>query len=337
MVRATIEDVAKMSGVGIATVSRVLNNSGYVSEKTRKKVMAAIKHFDYQPNLIAKSLVEQSTRLIGVVISDILNPFYSKLIHAIQAECNKHQYAIIFCNTDEDSSKESKYLDLLSNNRVNVVILVGGRGFGDEYNSHLARAAKKTPIVLVNETVDIEGIYCVCCDKEQGAFKMTEHLIGLGHKDIVHIAGYPDFKPTQERLSGFANAMKKHGMPLREDSVIYSNYHISGGYAAGCELLHREALPTAVFASNDLMAIGVMNALQENGITIPREVTVVGSDNILFGDFITPSLTTIDHDVELLGKHAVEMAVSLISGVIPNNPKMIETAIIVRRSSGNPG
>ena len=334
MVRATITDVAKRAGVGVATVSRVLNDSGYASEKTRKKVMEAVEYCDYEPNLIAKSLAQKSTSLIGVVISDILNPFYAKLIHAIQATCDEHKYSIILCNTDESKEKEREYLGLLSSNRVNAIILAGGRGIGESYNNHLLEAARKTPIILVNESVNAEGIFCVCCDKEKGAFQMTEYLIGLGHRNIVHVAGYPNFKPTQERLAGFLSAMHKHGLPVGTDNVIYSDYHISGGYASACDILSRDVLPTAIFASNDLMAIGVMNALQENGIVIPDKMTVVGSDNILFSEFTTPSLTTIDHDVALLGEHSVRMAIALINGEIPHRHEMIDTKIIIRKSSG---
>ena len=336
MERSKITDVAKMAGVGVATVSRALNNSGYVGEKTRKKIMEAVEYYDYQPNLIARSLVQKSTALIGVVVSDILNPFYSKLIHAIQTACNEYKYSIILCNTDESTEKEKEYLSLLLNNRVNVIILAGGRGIGESYSGHLPEVAKKIPIILINEFIDADGIYCVYCDKEEGSYRMTQHLIDLGHRDIVHIAGYPDYQPTQDRLSGYLRAMKEHGLPVTDDSVIYSDYHALGGYAVGLELLKRSTLPTAVFASNDLMAIGCLNVFQENGISVPAEVSVVGSDNILFSEFVSPGLTTINHDVEALGKRSVRMMMSLINNTETEKSEIIKTDLVIRKSSGKP-
>lgn len=334
MARSKITDVAKLAGVGISTVSRVLNDSGYVSKETREKVLSAVAHYNYQPNSVARSLVQKSTRLVGVVISDVLNPFYSQLVRTIEETCDQYGYSVILCNSDENVIKESKSLRILLNKRVDGIIMAGGRGIGRKYNEHLFSAASEVHIVLANEFIEHEKIYCVCCDKKKGAYDMTNYLIGLKHREIVHIAGYSDYKPTRDRIEGFRSAMIEKDIPVNDENIIYSDYHASGGRAAVSELLKRSKLPTAIFASNDLMAIGAIKALQENDISVPGQIAVTGSDNISFGALMVPGLTTINHNVYELGQHSVSTLVKLIRG--DNAPKktMIDTQLIIRQSCG---
>lgn len=334
MAQPKITDVAKHAGVGISTVSRVLNNSGYVAAATKQKVLKAIAFYNYQPNAVAKSLVQKTTTLIGVVISDILNPFYAQLVRAIEDTCDHYQYSVVLCNSDESVEKEKKYLKILLGKQVDGIIMAGGRGIGDKYNRHLFETAREVPLVLSNEFIEHENIYCVYCDKEKGAYDMTNHLIGLGHRDIVHIAGYPDYKPTHDRINGFRRAMIESGIPLYEDSVVYSNYHSQGGYETTLQLLQRKEMPTAIFASNDLMAIGAIKALQEKDVSVPRQLAVVGSDDIAFNELLTPGLTTISHNVYDLGRHSVSTLIKLMQGGEAQKKTIIDTRLIIRQSCG---
>lgn len=334
MTQPKITDVARRAGVGISTVSRVLNDSGYVSKATRQKVLNAVRHYNYQPNLVARGLVQKCTRLIGLVISDILNPFYSQLARAIEDACERGGYSVVLCNTDENVRKERQYLKILLSQQVDGIIMAGGRGIGEKYNRHLLEVAGKVPLVLANEYIEHENIYCVCCDKENGAYKMTGHLIGLGHRDIVHIAGYPDYKPTLDRLNGFRKAMVENKIPVGDENVIFSDYHPSGGYNAVLSLLKREKMPTAIFASNDLMAMGVLKALRERGVSVPGQVAVAGSDDIVFNELVTPELTTISHNVDELGRLSVHTLLRLIGGDDAPRKTMIDTSLVVRQSCG---
>lgn len=334
MAQSKITDVAKLAGVGISTVSRVLNNSGYASEKTRRKVLKAVEYYRYEPNAIAKGLVQKTTCLIGVVISDILNPFYSQLVRSIESTCDIDGYSVILCNTDESIDKEKKYLKILLNKHVDGIIMAGGRGVGEKYNEHLFEAACDVPMILSNEFIEHEKIHCVYCDKEKGAYDMTNYLIGLGHKNIAHIAGYSDYKPTQDRLNGFCRAMMEKHIPVSDENVVYSDYHSAGGHAAATVLLKRAQRPTAIFASNDLMAAGVIKALQENHVSIPGEIAVVGSDNISLGELLTPGLTTINHNVYELGQYSVSTLLKLIRGEVAPKKTVLNTELIIRQSCG---
>lgn len=334
MAHPTITDVARMAGVAVSTVSRVLNDSGYVSEPTRRKVLDAAAQLDFQPNHIARSLVQKSTKLIGMVISDILNPFYSQLARAIENASEENGYSVVLCNTNESVEKEKQYLKILLAKRVDGIIMAGGRGLGDAYNLHLYDAAVHVPLVLSNECIDHENIYSVCCDKEAGAYEMTNYLIGLGHRDIVHIAGYRDYKPTWDRIGGFRRAMDEKGLPVDDDMIVFSDYHPAGGCQAMLELIKRTKPPTAVFASNDLMAIGALKALRENGLSVPGQVSVAGSDNIAFNELVSPALTTICHNVEELGRVSVSVLLKLMKGGGAPKTTMIDTRLVIRQSCG---
>jgi len=334
MAQPKITDVARCAGVGISTVSRALNNSGYVAEETRQKVLEAVAYYNYQPNSVAKSLVQKSTKLVGVIISDILNPFYSQLVRAIEGMFDCYGYSVILCNTDESVDKERKYLKILQSKQVDGIIMAGGRGIGEKYNKHLFAAAAEAPMVLANEYIEHEDIWCVYCDKEKGARDMTNYLIELGHRDIVHIAGYPDYKPTHDRLNGFRRAMIENGIPVGDENVIYSDYHPAGGRRAARELLRRNKMPTAVFASNDLMAIGVIKEFRENGVSVPKDMAVVGSDDISFNELITPELTTICHNVCELGQSSSSTLIKLIRGEQTPRKKIIDTRLVIRQSCG---
>ena len=203
----TIKDIARMANVSIATVSRVINGNGTVAQKTEKRILEIIKELNYVPNNVARSLVKQNSKTIGVVVADIMNPFYSEIIRAIQDQANIDGYSVISCNSDEDMEKEKQCIKMLLENQVSGIIFAGGRGKGDYYNQHIRDVAKKVPVVLADEFLEGENIYSIVCNKIKGAYEGVSALIELGHKRIAMINGYRDYKPSIEKLRGYKRAL----------------------------------------------------------------------------------------------------------------------------------
>lgn len=329
----TIVDIARKANVSIATVSRVMNGTGQVSEKTRKKVLKIIEEDHYVPNSVARSLVMKSTKIIGVIVADILNPFYAEIIRSIQDEVDKAGYSIISCNSDEDMEKEKQCIQMLMEKHVDAIILAGGRGKGEFFNAHVHAAARQLPVVLVNEYLDGENIYSIVCNKKKGAYLGINYLLELGHRDIAMITGYEDYKPSIEKLNGYKKALKEAGIPFRKEYVTYGDYHPDGGSNNVKELMALEKPPTAILAANDLMAMGAVRTLYDMGYRVPEDVSVIGFDDITMNQYFLPALTSIRQEMKLQGSMAVELLNQIFkeeSGI--KKKQVVEPSLVVRNT-----
>lgn len=301
---ATIKDVAKLAGVSVSTVSRVLNTSGYVERVTEERVMAAIKQLNYKPSQIARGLVSKKTKTFGLVLPDITNPFFPELARGAEDEARRHGYNIMLCNSDGDVEKEKMYLGVLQEKCVDGIILVGSRLKEETLGRMLAELA--IPAVLLDRTCHLD-IHSISTNNILGSYLATKHLIDQGYKSIAHISG-PQLSPSgQQRLAGYQKALKEHGLPYDVVLVTEGDYRITGGAVAMQRLLRLSCIPAAVFCANDLMAIGALEVLQEAGVKVPEEVALVGYDGIHLSKYVYPKLTTVIQPTYQMGITAVQL------------------------------
>ncbi|PTQ56298.1 MAG: Ribose operon repressor [Candidatus Carbobacillus altaicus] len=303
---ATIKDVAHLSGVSVSTVSRVLNNSGYVNPKTKHKVLKAIEALEYKPSQIARGLVSRKTRTLGLMLPDITNPFFPELARAVEDKAHEKGYALILCNSDNDLGKEEKYFDLLQEKSVDGIIFSG-----EVRLPFLQRLQKKqTPLVVVDARTDHMTVHSIYTDNRYGGQLGTWHLIEQGYKRIAHIRGPYGSMPAEDRYRGYQDALKQAGIEIDPILVQPGNFDLQSGYEAMLRLLSLNDVPDAVFVANDLMALGAMEAIFEKKLRIPDDIGVVGYDGIPLTRIARPKLSTVEQPVYQMGTLAAETLIT---------------------------
>lgn len=330
---ATIKDIASLAEVSPATVSRFLNGQITVREETRRRIEDAVLRLNYKPNYLARSLVLKETQTIGVIIPDILNPYYSSLARGIEDEAQRAGWSVVLCNSDNRPDKELSYLQVLEYKHVDGIILVSSGRSGDHLKHILDR---KLPLVLASRRVDGVDVDTVAVANTQGAYAATKHLISLGHSRIATIAGNLALSTGRERLEGYRKALSEAGIPVDERLVVtVEGFQYQGGYSAMMQLSEESPWPSALFAANDLTAIGAINAIQSRGATVPRDVAVVGFDGIPLGELIRPRLTTMSVQPYEIGKTACELLLDRVAGKNPS-PRLVvaEAHLEIRESCG---
>jgi len=326
----TIKDVAKLAGVHPSTVSRVINNDSRISEKTKNKVIYVINKLGYTPNAIARGLKTKRTNTIGMLIPDITNPFFADLARGVEDAASENGFNVILCNSDEKLEKERTYLEILKEKRVDGLIL-GSVHIKDKSIFRLEKI--KYPYILVSR--DIEGLdkNCIIVNDIAGGTMATEHLIKLGHRRIAHITGPLKVKSAINRLEGYGIALKKNHIEYKEELVEEGDFRIAGGYKAMKKLLKLSELPTAIFAANDLLAVGAMQAIQKRKYHIPKDFCIIGFDDIKLASFVYPTLSTIRQPMMEMGALAVKMLLRIIEEREFNQRKIVlKPKLIVRES-----
>lgn len=329
----TIRDVARKAGVSVATVSRVISDNGYpVAPQTRTRVRAAASALDYSPNLIARGLKKRASRIIGLIFPDITNPFYPAVARGAEDVARQHGYTVILCNTDEERSRESLYLDLLRRLWIDGFLFATvGR------NTRHLRVLKAhgIPVVMVARDVELPAVDAVFVDSFRGAWLATRHLIGLGHRRIAHVAGPPNASSGRERRRGYERAMAEAGLAVREHWVIETHFRAEEGYRAGQTLLAAPERPSAVFAANDLMAVEVLRAARDAGVRVPEDLAIVGFDDIPLARMVVPALTTVIQPAYQMGALAMERLLRRIAGQDAGPAKvMLDAELVIRSSCG---
>jgi LacI family transcriptional regulator len=307
---ATIHDVAKKAGVAPITVSRVINNSGYVSEKVRTRVSQVIDELGYMPNVLARSLKSKRTNTIALVFTDITNPFFNFLARGVEDSASDAGYTVIFCNTDESPEQENKYVSLLLQKQVDGILLVPA-----DTNSTSIKLIQeqKTPVVVIDRCVSNKDVDIVRGDSEGGAYQMTKHLIDLGHKRITLFSGPETVSTSQDRVKGYRRAMESHGLSQFID-FNYGKFSLQGGVDQTQSVFSSEnaAKPTAIFAANNLIAIGILSTLRNLGLRVPEDVAVVSFDGIPESLTVMPFLTNVTQPSYKMGQKATELLISRI-------------------------
>ena len=331
----TIKDVARVSGVSIATVSRVINETGYVKESTRKRVLEAVRVLGYSPSYPARSLSSGSTRIVGAVLPDISNPFFPAVARGIDDALTARGYLLIICNTDNDATQEEALVGMLLGQRVDGIVFVAG---GPESGALVRRASRDVPVALIDR--EIGGVECdaVTCDNYNGAYEMTRHLLELGHRRIAFISGPPNLSTSRKRLAGFRDCLMHSGI-ADPPHVYYGDLKYETGRSIAREMLDSGQGTTAVFAANDLMALGAERCFTDAGVLVPARMAVAGYDDILMASLSRPSLTTVAQPAYRMGAVAAEMLLERLgaSGDAARAParlEVLETALVVRDSTG---
>lgn len=328
---ATIKDVAQRVGVSVSTVSRVLNHSSYVSPETEQLVLKAIEDLHFAPSQIARGFVNKKTSTIGLIIPDVSNPFFSDVARGVEDFAIEDGFATILCNSDWRSERESMYLDLLRGHWVEGVIVAGSRNSAEG----LTRAIGAVPYVLVERLLVGSGA-AVWTDNRRGGALATRHLADVGCRSFAHISGPPDSPSATERRKGFMDVMRSASVASYE--IFEGDYRFQSGLEIGQQIFARGQIPDGIFAANDLMAIGVMQAAAQAGVRIPAQVAVVGYDNIATADYTSPSLTTIDQPGYEMGRVAFSILLNQLrhAGVGADEQIEFKPRLIARDSTRRP-
>jgi DNA-binding LacI/PurR family transcriptional regulator len=329
--RVTLKDVAQRAGVLVMTVSNVINNWPRVAEGTREKVQLAIDELGYRPNTVARSLVTGRSHTVGVVISDLTNPFFGQVVRGSEDVLYEAGYNILLCNTNEDSRREQAYLEMLVGRGVDGLLMLGS---GMTYQEILAIVPSNLPIVTENPPIQKGNVIVIQLDNAGGAYTATRHLIGLGHRRIGHIAG-PLARPAGRlRVDGYQKALSEAGLPAEPELIVPGHPSMRGGYNAARQLLQTQH-PSALFCFNDLMAFGAMAACSHLSIDIPGDLALVGFDDVPMAVFVDPALTSIRIDQYQLGWQAGELLLGrLSSGEDTWSEVEVPSQLVVRNSCG---
>ncbi len=333
MSKVTIYDVAKYAGVSTATVSKVVNGTGRISKGTRSRVVRAIEELQYHPSIIASALKRNQTYSIGLLVPDITNPFYAELTRAVEDEALSRDYFVLVSSTDNTPEREKRQLQLLMRKQLDGLIIATS---GEPSNDTLELLkANELRVVFIDRVVPSSLYPLVATDHYTGGYQATEHLIQLGHRKLAILAEPLYLRPSLERLKGFTAALEAYGLPHDSSPLLSRGFGAKAGYELAQRLLLNKELPTAVFATNDLLALGLLQRFHEEGISIPGQLSVVGYDDIQMAKMISPPLTTIAQPIGEMGRIAVDYllgkcSLSAITTLLP--PKLV-----IRHSTAAPG
>jgi DNA-binding LacI/PurR family transcriptional regulator len=330
--RVNIRDVARLAGVSVATVSRVVNGSDDpVREETRSRVMQAVERLHFYPNDLARGLFQVRTNTIGVIVPDASNPYYPEIVRGIEQVAADNNYAVIFCNVDHQVDKQRYYLNVLMQKRVDGIIGVGG-----DYNYRQSQAALESMdmnLVLIGRHDELDYPTIETPDFEGGR-RAAEHLIALGHRRIAYLMGSAKSLASSDRRDGYLNALVAVGIVPDPSLIVAGNYQEESGYRVGHTLLALAEPPTAIIAANDRMALGVLAAAADLGISVPDFVSVIGFDDITASSYVRPSLTTVQSPGHHAGRKAMEIMLGVIAGEDVPRRTVMPCDLVVRQSTG---
>lgn len=328
----TISDVAREANVSVATVSRVLNNSATVLPETSRRVRATIEQLQYEPNLMARNLRRNESRVILILAPNITNPYYSTILSGIGSMARRFGYSFMVCTTEGESRREAEYLDMLAKRRADGAILLALALEEGE----LKRYAERYPIVQCSEFSPGTSIPHVAVDNYMAARRMTEHLLDSGHRRIAMVSSVNGYPSTLLRLQGYRDALRAAGIEPSDELVRYGSfdYSYSSGVAAAASLLSQAERPSAIFCISDTLALGAVNAAQDLGLSVPEDVSVAGFDDVELTTMFRPGITTMAQPCFRLGECAMELMLHQLRGDTDFPCEiMLDTELKLRASS----
>ena len=324
-----IYEVAEKAGVSATTVSRVINKSGLVSEKTKKRVLQVIDELGYRPNVFAKGLTTNSMQTIGILTTNICDLYFATAIQEIVRFAREKNYDVILSHTEEAYEEKKKSLQMLMDKRVDGIILIGSVFKEMKDNSYIISAAQAVPIITLNSQIIGKNVYSVYCDDATGAYLAADHLIRQGRSRIAFVHDVDTFS-ARNKLEGYYRAMREHEM---EPLCKKCQSHVEGGMAAARELLTSPVLPDGIICSEDELAAGVLNVLNEKGIKVPEDIAVTGYNNLTIPKCTNPQLATVDGKVKLLAEYAFDCIHRVLNTGSGPNTIVITPEIIPGRSA----
>lgn len=329
MKKVTIKDIAKVAGVSTATVSRALFETGYVKEETKKKILEISEKLGYK--IEEKKQKKTLTKVVGVIVTDVTNPFFTQVVRGIEDTLNNLGYSLILCNSDENIEKEKKYLKVLEGKKVDGIILTPAGGT----HKHILKYLKKNiPIVLLDRLIEEVELDAVIVDNLNGAYEGVKHLIQQGYRNIGIITGPLNVMTARERLEGYKKALEEAGIPVKEDFIENGEYTLNGGYKAVKKLLSKREID-ALFISNNVMTVGALIAISELNINIPEDIGIVGFDDIELAPLLKCPLTTISQPTYLIGVNSAQVLIRRLQGKGRKEREIVvlKPQLIIRESS----
>lgn len=333
----TIIDIAKRAGVSTATVSRVLNGTGKVRSDTREKVEAAIREMNYQPNFFAKNLSNNASDVIGVLVSDVRNPFYAKIFVECELYANEKGFSLLLCNYQNSEELEMEYYDLLMAQRVCGVIHIGGsvdrKKVNPVFHQKLKDISERIPVIT---STRLEGTKCRCVylDNVRCMKVLMNYLLESGHTRIAFAGGREEVLSTWEKIQCYKKIMKKEKLKIYSSYISGSTtYDKQGGYLATRRILMNEPLPTVIIAVNDLAAMGVMQAIEDYGLEVGKDISVVSFDNTYISEVLTPELTSVSSDYAMLAREMIDTILAMLNGKETCDVMDVPVELVKRESS----
>jgi LacI family transcriptional regulator, galactose operon repressor len=331
----TIKDVARLSGVSVATVSHVMNNSRAVGADARERVLKAIKTLNYRRDGVARSLRRNQTGTIAVLISDITNPFFADLVRGVEHEARRQRenYNILLCNTEENAERERQALDLVLEKRIDGIVMAAAGG-NEAYISEMVMG--RVPIVFADRAAAGIAADTVLVNNREAAAKLVGHLASLGHKRIAALRAELNASSIDERIAGYSEALARAKLPLEPDLIIDAPSSIEAARNAAATLIARRKRPTAIFCTNNFMTLGAVQALLEAQLSCPEDVAVVGFDDFPWASAFSPRLTVIAQPAERMGEEAARLLFDRIEKRRTGAPirVVLDATMIVRESCG---
>jgi LacI family transcriptional regulator, galactose operon repressor len=330
----TLKELGQLAGVHPSTVARVLNGDPRqrVGDEVRQRILALASEHGYQPNRLARSLRTKRSSVIGTLIPDIANPFFALMFRGIEDALSERDFSVILANTDDEPVREERGVAMLRGRQVDGLIIATAR----RHDPTIERlVAERVPFVLVNRHAESTTPNAVVPADYTGSVTAVAHLVGLGHRRIAHIAGSDDMSTGATRRRGYQEALERHGIPFDTDLLVEGSYRELGGYEAMRSLLALADPPTAVFAVNDLAAAGAIRAIREAGFDVPRDISIVGFNDLSTVAPTAPSLTTLRLPVQEMGMMAAQrLLAQILDGTVFHEPVIVPVSLIARDSSG---
>ncbi|WP_088227574.1 LacI family DNA-binding transcriptional regulator [Desulfosporosinus sp. FKB] len=327
---ATIRDVARLAGVSISTVSRVLNKSGYVNSETEREVNKAIQMLKYEPSDVARGLTNKKTRTIALILPDIVNPFFPELSRAVEDVARTSGYTVIFGNSDGQANKEKAYINILKQKYISGIIFASHNLNRDDVE-YLQKI--DIPFVVLDRAPSQEGCTVVRSNNFEGAKLAVQHLLDVGCKKIAHIYGPQEINTAKDRLSGYEESVKNFKW-YSPTLMVPGNFKLDGGMNAAHVLMERHPDVDGIFVGNDLMAVGALKTLLRLGIKVPNQIAICGFDGIHLAEAVEPELTTIAQPIYEMGALAADLLIKKIEGaVVDNRIYELEVKLVPRAST----
>lgn len=328
----TLKDIARMAGVAESTVSRALNNKPGVGEQTRKKILQLARQNNYRPNQLARGLAVNKTNMIAVILSEMDSPGNIEIVKSIEKAAEKNNYQIILCNTNQQEKKEKSYLSLLESNQVDGAIFVGGK----LVSSSLLKASfsQKNKIVLVNRFSEENFFPSVLTDYSRGVYKAVKHLLKEGFKKIALISGDQNDLIAEEKISGYQAALKDSALAFKKELIFRANPDRNSGYNTFLEIIKADPIPDAFITTNELLTIGLVEAIKMGGFFIPADFAVIGYGDNILTEIVDPALTVIREPAAELGEISFNFLLKLFQDDLKAEKiEVLDPSLIIRESS----
>jgi LacI family transcriptional regulator len=331
---ATMKQVAQQAGVSISTVSHVINNTRVVSEDVRQRVLGVIAEMRYIPSAVARSLKNDKTNMIGVLVPDSSNPYFAELIRWIEEAAFEAGYNIILCNAQGGAAKQAAYLRLLMEKRIDGLVLVASSADCDD---ELLTRPESVPVIQLERALPGLDADAILAGEAGGGALAAHHLLELGHRDIACVAGPAGLPRTRERIGGFLRAMEEAGLAVPPERIVHAEFTSAGGYAAFNRLLASSRPPSAIFAASDLMAFGGLWAAREAGVRVPEQLSVIGFDDLDGVGYTSPPLTTVAPPKREMARLAIAWLIERIGGgEALLRRTVLESRLVVRATCAPP-